>query len=98
MSAASTGDGAVSVRVDAAAPGGNRRRWLILAVIATAQLMVVLDGTVVNIALPTAQRALGFTNADRQWIITGYARVRQPAAAGRHTTFPSRNVTESESR
>ena len=73
MSAASTGDGAVSVQADAAAPGGNRRRWLILAVIATAQLMVVLDGTVVNIALPTAQRALGFTNADRQWIITGYA-------------------------
>jgi hypothetical protein len=45
MSAASTGDGTVSVRVDAAAPGGSRRRWLILAVIATAQLMVVLDGT-----------------------------------------------------
>src|ERR1035441_9068152 len=73
MSAASTGDGAVSVQADAAAPGGNRRRWLILAVIATAQLMVVLDGTVVNIALPTAQRALGFTNADRRGIITGYA-------------------------
>jgi MFS family permease len=73
MSAASTGDGTVSVQVDAAAPGGSRRRWLILAVIATAQLMVVLDGTVVNIALPTAQRALGFSNADRQWIITGYA-------------------------
>jgi MFS family permease len=35
--------------------------------------MVVLDGTVVNIALPDAQRALGFTNGDRQWIITGYA-------------------------
>ena len=73
MSAASTGDGTVSVQVGAAAPGGNRRRWLILAVIATAQLMVVLDGTVVNIALPTAQRALGFSHADRQWIITGYA-------------------------
>jgi EmrB/QacA subfamily drug resistance transporter len=51
----------------------GRRRWLILAVIATAQLMVVLDGTVVNIALPSAQVALHFTNADRQWIITGYA-------------------------
>src|ERR1022692_5255498 len=73
MSAASTGDGAVSVQAGAAAPDGNRRRWLILAVIATAQLMVVLDGTVVNIALPTAQRALGFSHADRQWIITGYA-------------------------
>jgi len=35
--------------------------------------MVVLDATVVNIALPTAQRALSFSNADRQWIVTGYA-------------------------
>ena len=73
MSAASTGGGGASAQAGAALSGGNRRRWLILAVIATAQLMVVLDGTVVNIALPTAQRALGFTNADRQWIITGYA-------------------------
>ena len=53
--------------------GAPDRRWLILAVIATAQLMVVLDGTVVNIALPSAQKALGFSDADRQWIITGYA-------------------------
>ena len=73
MSAASNGDRAASGQAGAVAPGGNRRRWLILAVIATAQLMVVLDGTVVNIALPTAQRALAFSNADRQWIITGYA-------------------------
>ena len=49
------------------------RRWLILAVLGLAQLMVVLDATVVNIALPTAQRALSFSNADRQWIVTGYA-------------------------
>ena len=75
MSAASAGDGAVSAQPGArgAASGGSRRRWLILAVIATAQLMVVLDMTVVNIALPSAQKALHFTNADRQWIITGYA-------------------------
>jgi hypothetical protein len=52
MSAASAGDGAVSTQPGApgAASGGSRRRWLILAVIATAQLMVVLDMTVVNIA------------------------------------------------
>jgi EmrB/QacA subfamily drug resistance transporter len=49
------------------------RRWLVLAVLGLAQLMVVLDATVVNIALPTAQRALKFSNADRQWIVTGYA-------------------------
>ena len=48
-------------------------RWLILAVIALAQLIVVLDATIVNIALPTAQESLGFSNDSRQWIVTGYA-------------------------
>ncbi|MRK00269.1 DHA2 family efflux MFS transporter permease subunit [Aeromicrobium sp. S22] len=48
-------------------------RWVILAVIALAQLIVVLDATIVNIALPTAQEALGFSNDNRQWIVTGYA-------------------------
>ncbi len=48
------------------------RRWWALAVIALAQLMVVLDGTVVTIALPSAQRELGFSDADRQWVITAY--------------------------
>jgi len=51
----------------------NPRRWLILAVIATAQIMIVLDLTVMNLALPSAQRALGFSAADRQWIVTAYA-------------------------
>jgi EmrB/QacA subfamily drug resistance transporter len=49
------------------------RRWLILVVIAVAQLMVVLDATVMNIALPSAQRDLGFSNVDRQWIVTAYS-------------------------
>ncbi len=49
------------------------RRWLILAVVCLGQLMVVLDATVVNIALPTAQRDLAFNNADRQWVVTGYS-------------------------
>jgi EmrB/QacA subfamily drug resistance transporter len=49
------------------------RRWLILGVLGLVQLMVVLDATIVNIALPTAQHALGFSDADRQWIVTGYA-------------------------
>ena len=48
------------------------RRWLILGVIGIAQLMVVLDVTVMNIALPSAQRALGFTTVDRQWVVTAY--------------------------
>src|SRR5487761_28697 len=49
------------------------RRWLILVVIAVAQLMIVLDLTVMNLALPSAQRALDFSNVDRQWIVTAYA-------------------------
>jgi EmrB/QacA subfamily drug resistance transporter len=58
---------------DAAA--AHAGRWTALVVLAMAQLMVVLDATVVNIALPTAQRALGFSNDDRQWVVTGYALV-----------------------
>ncbi len=49
------------------------RRWLVLVVVAVAQLMVVLDATIVNIALPSAQRELGFPNSDRQWVVTAYA-------------------------
>jgi EmrB/QacA subfamily drug resistance transporter len=49
------------------------RRWLILVVIAVAQLMVVLDATVMNIALPSAQKALHFSNVDRQWVVTAYS-------------------------
>jgi EmrB/QacA subfamily drug resistance transporter len=48
------------------------RRWLILAVLSIAQLMVVLDATVVNIALPSAQEALHFSDSDRQWVVTAY--------------------------
>jgi EmrB/QacA subfamily drug resistance transporter len=48
------------------------RRWLILAVLCIAQLMVVLDATVVNIALPSAQKALHFSDGNRQWMLTAY--------------------------
>jgi EmrB/QacA subfamily drug resistance transporter len=48
------------------------RRWLILAVLSVAQLMVVLDATVVNIALPSAQQALHFSDGNRQWVVTAY--------------------------
>ncbi|MEE1764489.1 MFS transporter [Streptomyces sp. SP18BB07] len=51
----------------------HRHRWWILAVIGLAQLMVVLDATIVNIALPSAQQDLGFSDGDRQWIVTAYA-------------------------
>ena len=51
----------------------HARRWWILGVLGVAQLMVILDNTIVNIALPTAQHALNFSNADRQWVVTGYS-------------------------
>jgi EmrB/QacA subfamily drug resistance transporter len=48
------------------------RRWLILGVTGLAQLMVTLALTAMNIALPSAQRALHFTTVDRQWVVTAY--------------------------
>jgi EmrB/QacA subfamily drug resistance transporter len=51
----------------------HAKRWWILAILGIAQLMVVLDSTVVNIALPTAQTDLGFSDGARQWIVTAYA-------------------------
>ncbi|MBN9326822.1 MAG: MFS transporter [Cellulomonas sp. 73-145] len=57
----------------APSPEAGRRRWFVLATVALAQLMVVLDATIVNIAMPSAQRALGFTDNDRQWIVTAYS-------------------------
>ena len=51
----------------------HERRWLILALLGIAQLMVVLDATIVNIALPSAQKSLHFSNDDRQWIVTAYS-------------------------
>ena len=51
----------------------HARRWAILAVLGIAQLMVVLDATIVNIALPSAQSDLGFSNDSRQWVVTAYA-------------------------
>jgi EmrB/QacA subfamily drug resistance transporter len=58
-----------------AEPIGAKRdhRWLVLVIVSIAQLMVVLDSTVVNIALPSAQTDLGFHDSQRQWIVTSYA-------------------------
>ncbi len=52
--------------------GPDPRRWLALGVIAVAQLMIVLDASIVNIALPSAQKDLGISDADRQWVVTAY--------------------------
>jgi EmrB/QacA subfamily drug resistance transporter len=76
--------------------GSHAVRWWVLAVLSVAQLMVILDGTVVNIALPAAQADLGFADGDRQWVITGYALAfgsllllggRLSDLIGRRTTF-----------
>jgi EmrB/QacA subfamily drug resistance transporter len=53
--------------------GGGNRRWWVLATLGLAQLMVVLDATIVNVALPDAQADLGFAPEDRQWMVTAYA-------------------------
>jgi EmrB/QacA subfamily drug resistance transporter len=65
--------GATTDAARGSAADDNARRWLILGVVCLGQLMVVLDATVVNIALPTAQRDLAFSNADRQWVVTAYS-------------------------
>lgn len=51
----------------------HARRWWTLAVLSVASLMLALDATVINIALPRAQIDLGFSSANRQWLITAYA-------------------------
>ncbi|MFF6887338.1 MFS transporter [Streptomyces sp. NPDC012421] len=56
-----------------AAPQPDPGRWKALVFIALAQLMVVLDATIVNIALPSAQQDLGISDGNRQWVITAYA-------------------------
>jgi EmrB/QacA subfamily drug resistance transporter len=70
------GDGGIdrmSSATQESAAASVDRRWLVLVVVAVAQLMVVLDATIVNIALPSAQHALGFSNGGRQWVVTAYA-------------------------
>lgn len=51
----------------------HQRRWLVLGIVALAQLMVVLDGTIVSIALPAAQAELGINDSNRAWVVTSYA-------------------------
>jgi EmrB/QacA subfamily drug resistance transporter len=64
---------ATTIPSTAPAPGAvDPRRWTALTFIALAQLMVVLDATIVNIALPSAQRALHISDGNRQWVITAY--------------------------
>src|SRR5258706_13408712 len=70
MTTATTGSSSSQPVSQAAAPPS--RRWLGLACISVAQLMVALDATVINIALPSAQRALSISDPQRQWVVTAY--------------------------
>jgi EmrB/QacA subfamily drug resistance transporter len=65
-----------TIDLTGASPAGADKkdhRWLILVIVSVAQLMVVLDATIVNIALPSAQKALHFSDDGRQWVVTAYA-------------------------
>ncbi len=73
MSAVSTPGGVPPADQADQAGQADPRRWLVLGLVGLAQLMIVLDITIMNIALPSAQKALHFSNADRQWVITAYA-------------------------
>jgi EmrB/QacA subfamily drug resistance transporter len=73
MAATSAPDGKLPGAAPDGMAGPDPRRWLILGVIALAQLMVVLDATIVTIALPSAQQSLHFSNVERQWVVTAYA-------------------------
>jgi MFS family permease len=54
-------------------PVSSRRRWSALALIVTAQFMVILDVAIVNVALPSIKSDLGFSDTGLQWVITAYA-------------------------
>ncbi|MCW2522527.1 MAG: multidrug transporter, partial [Frankiales bacterium] len=62
-----------AARSEPAQPARTEHRWWALAVIGLGQLMVILDATIVTIALPSAQRALRFNDDGRQWIVTAYS-------------------------
>src|SRR6188508_3312688 len=53
----------------------DRRRWLVLAVLCASVLVVVLDGTIVNVALPTLATELGASTSQLQWIVDAYVLV-----------------------
>src|SRR5271166_669753 len=63
----------MSTSTSKATAASDSNRWAVLALLGVAQLMVVLDATIVNIALPSAQTALHFSTDSRQWVVTAYA-------------------------
>jgi MFS family permease len=63
---------AIGAGPDGIAPEGGRRSWALMAVLSVAQFMVILDATVVNVALPSIARSLGLAAGDVQWVVTAY--------------------------
>jgi EmrB/QacA subfamily drug resistance transporter len=61
-----------SLASSSSAGSGDRRRWLALGVVCMAQLMIVLDTTIVNVALPDIQRDLGFSQGNLTWVINAF--------------------------
>ena len=64
------GDGNAASPTSAASTDREPNRWAVLGLLSVAQLMVVLDATIVTIAIPSAQNALHFSTESRQWIVT----------------------------
>src|SRR5215831_1232078 len=62
----------MSVKAELGAPTMQRRPWIVLILLSIAQFMVILDVTVVNVALPSIGSDLGFAPADLQWVVTAY--------------------------
>lgn len=52
--------------------GAERHKWLVLVIVCLAQFMVILDATIVNVALPSIQHGLHFAQQNLQWVINGY--------------------------
>ena len=61
--------------------GGPARRTFALAVLCVSQLMVILDGTIVNVALPTIREQLGFSSTGLSWVVNGFFRRLRRAVA-----------------
>src|SRR5256885_11166747 len=62
----------VTILVSGLVETADRRRWIALAIVCLGQLMMVLDATIVNVALPAIQRELHFTQQNLTWVMNGY--------------------------
>jgi EmrB/QacA subfamily drug resistance transporter len=62
----------MNLRIESTRPANDRRRWIALVVVCLGQLMTILDTTIVNVALPSIQRDLNFTQANLTWVVNAY--------------------------